>query len=372
LLLLTVLCRPAGARGAGGPPVVDPDGVLTAAEQEFLSNAVVDVRRRTPFEATVVIVRRADGRSSRELAEELATTAAGDGEAEVALVLTVRPPAAAVVSVTGRVDNLGYGDAVAASQRAARRALDREGLPQAGLAFTAALVDAEPDAAETPGWGPILGVIGAIVLVALALRAWFAFRRTRRVPKEARSIAEVNGDEGLVRGQIVSEQWIKIGASPELVWFERTDSQYRRRFQRWEDGTGRGWYEEAGGDWDSQRSEDGVTFAISDGTGYAWVDPLRATAEGPRVDSSGWFSGDHQHTTYGIPWGSEVTIGGPCTRDAEGSLVFAPAGGGGVLVSHRKPGKARRVFRGRFVRAVVHLGVWGVIYVLIMGAVSGS
>jgi hypothetical protein len=352
--------------------VVDPDGVLSAAEHEFLANAVVDVRRRTPFVATVVVVGRARGRSATELVDDLAAARVGDGEAPVALVITARPPSVQVVSASGRVADLGYGDAVAASERAAARALRQDGPPQAGLAFTASLIDARPDAAEPPGWGPILAVVGAIVLVGLALRAWFAHRRTRRVPKEARSIAEVQGDEGLVRGHIVSAEWIKIGASPELVWFERTDSQYRRRFQRWEDGTGRGWYEEDGGDWDSQRSEDGVTFAISDGTGYAWVDPLRAAAEGPKVDSSGWFSGDQQHTTYGIPWGSEVTIGGPCTRDAEGSLLFAPAGGGGVLVSHRKPGKARRTFRGRFVRAVVQLAVWAVIYVLLMGAVGGS
>ena len=92
------------------------------------------------------------------------------------------------------------------------------------------------------------------------------------------------------------------------------------------------------------------------------------------MDSSTWLGAlnQHMHWTEGIPLGAEVTLGGPCHRAEDGTLVFERRGGAGVLLSLTKPGAARRIYRRPMWFYLVKAAVWTGVYALLLVVLSGA
>lgn len=365
---------PAAAQGRPDP-VIDDGDVLTPAEERVLAEAVRDVRQRTDYLPTIVAVPSLDGRTARRVATRSAPPPADTDRIPVVLVLSEQPlRAEVVVQVSDDALSTKEAQTIADAKEDTLAALVAEGLAPSGLAFTGALIDGGTESPAVRAGKAFVTVVLVIGLLYFALRALFRWRRTRGVPKSASAIGEVGDDRGLIRGQIVSGEWVSIGNSPQLVWYERTDTSWtdRYRVRTYRDGYQERWHE--GTDTRTDVSRGGCPFVVSDGTGHAWVDGTQVDGYGKRMDSSTWLGAmdQHMHWTEGIPLGAEVTVGGPCHRADDGTLVFEPRGGAHVLLSLTKPAGARRIYRRPMWLYLIKAAAWVGVYWLIMTILSGA
>lgn len=356
---LALAAPSSGAAQAATPAVQDPEQVLTRQERAFLAEAVRDARRRTPFLASVVVVPRGQARAGRQLADEATR---GSGVPVVLVVVDGEPPTVDVVT-PDRAATEGYRQTIAEAQRRARAEGRDGGTAAAGLGFTAALVDGGADSGGSANWSAIINLIGLIGLVLLGLRSLLLRRRVKGVPAEAQAIGAVAEDVGLIHGRIEPGAWVSIGDSPHLVWYDREDSSTRTSYRIIRDPYGNEWTDSHNTTTDTHRERDGVPFVVSDGTGSAWVDPRGAVVQAKRVDWGMSFREGTSHWTEGIEADAEVTVGGPCRRDADGLLIFERRQGARTLVSLKAPAKARRAFRAPYFWGVVYTGLWVVIWI---------
>lgn len=362
---------PVAAQGRPDP-VVDEAGVLTPAETRVLTRAVRDVRERTDYLPTIVAVPALAGRTAQRIANRQAPPPAQTDRIPVVLVLSADPVRAEVVVQVGDLTPK-QSRTIEDAKQDTLAALVNEGLAPSGLAFTGALIEGGTESSGVRTAKALLRVALVLVLLYLGLRALFRWRRTRGVPSEASAIGEVTGDNALIRGQIVSGEWVSIGNSPQLVWYERTDTSWtdRYRITSWSDGSTTS--EHVGTDTHKEVSRGGCPFLVSDGTGQAWADGSWVDGYGKKMDSSGWWpSGNRSHWTDGVPLGAEVTLGGPCHRDADGTLVFQRRGGAGVLLALTKPGAARRIYRRPMWWYLIKAGGAVVLYLLIVTVLSNA
>lgn len=365
---------PAAAEGRPDP-VIDDGDVLTPAESRVLTEAVRDVRQRTDYLPTIVAVDSLEGRTARQVATRKAPPPAETDRIPVVLVLSQEPlRAEVVVQVSDEALSTKEAQTIADAKEDTLAALVADGLAPSGLAFTGALIDGGTDSSAVAAGKAFVTVVLVIGLLYFALRALFRWRRTRGVPKGASAIGEVADDRGLIRGQIVSGEWVSIGNSPQLVWYERTDTSWTNRYRQttWSDG-----YTETdhvGTDTRTDVSRGGCPFLVSDGTGQAWVDGTRVDGYGKKMDSSTWLGAmnQHMHWTEGIPLGAEVTVGGPCHRADDGTLVFEPRSGAGVLVSLTKPAGARRIYRRPMWLYLIKAAAWIGVYWLLMTILNAA
>lgn len=368
-----VLSAPfAGAEGRPDP-VIDQGGVLTEAQEQVLTRAVRDVRQRTDYLPTIVAVSTLDGRTAQQVATRQAPPPAQTDRVPVVLVLSEDPLRAEVVVQVADLD-FKETQTIAQAKEDTLAALVAEGLAPSGLAFTGALIEGGTESAGVRAGKFFVTLVFVVILIYFGLRLVFRWLRIRGVPKGASAIGEVAGDKALVRGTVVSGEWVSIGNSPQLIWYERTDTSWTNRYRRttWTDGYTE--TEHIGTDEHKEVTRGGCPFLVSDGTGHAWADGSQVDGYGKKMDSSTWLGArnQHMHWTDGIPLGAEVTLGGPCHRNADGTLVFSRRGGAGVLLALTKPGGARRIYRRPMWFYLIKAALWTGLYALIMTVLSSA
>lgn len=207
------------------------------------------------------------------------------------------------------------------------------------------------------------GVMGAIIL---GFRIFLARRRLGTLPDEIQHISEVNGSSAVIAGQIISKEYVPAALPVQLAYLESEQTTY------WveEQGlrlSGSGTMEEVLQQQKStKRTTASVPIMVSDGSGWAWVDPSQADVHALAVSISeppgGSFVSGTGYTFHGLQLGSNVTVAGPCTRRDDGLLVFAREGAARVMVSHQEPAQALRRFKSQLRKRKRYLVIWFVIW----------
>lgn len=362
--LALLLAPPAGAQEGQPPTVVDPSGVLTAPETEFLANAVLDARERTPYLPSVLVVSDLDGRDPVALAEQLVPAPPDGSDPQVVLVVAQgSPPQVSVVAPSALEDDADVRADLAVAERQAADAASTGGVPQAGLGFTAGLIEGAPEPASRPVW-----LVWAALLI-VCVSAWRTFREWRRshkVPRELRPIGEADGEVILATGQIRSDEAFTISGTSGLVHYVGNESWTTQRYQQWRGYDGRTWLEEDGQTTHTKTHENSVVFGVQDGTGMAWVNPAGADVHCNQLEKDGGLFSDSSWKLRGLQVGQWITVAGPCHPWSDGNFAFDPKrrSGSDVMVFAKEPKAAYRAIRFRMYKRFAWTGFW--LFVLLL------
>jgi hypothetical protein len=364
VVLASMLMAPAALAqdGRRDPAVVDRSEVLTANEREFLANAVQDVRERTPYLASVVIVARMEGRAPGEVANQLLPRSDPGDQLPVALVLAPgNPPRVAVTAPPDLVEEFDAADDLAHALERAREEAASGGVGQAGLGFTGGLIEGAPDEG-----GAVLWILWLVTFLILAVSAFRTYRERQRVgplPDDPTPIGSAVDGPVLVHGHIAADQALGLSLTDDLVWYEAEETRSLRRYTHWRNAYGDTWATEDGRDVKVDRRSNGVPFRVEDGTGAAAVNPVLARVwDAPRLEKTGGFFSENSFKLRGLRLGDAVTVAGPAARVSERDLVIEGRWGGEVMITTKPPAKAVAAFRRRLVRRYVWTGFWLVVF----------